>query len=617
MATHDDYHGVYFTIQALRLYQELKDIPHEFVVVDNNPGKPHGVATNGFLNSIGGRYVPMIEPVGTTAPRERVFKEAKGKYTIVMDPHVLPVPKSIKTVLGMWEKGALPETALVSGPILMDNLNALSTHFNDVWRSEMRGVWGSTWCCPCRKPTDKYNRFLFTVEKKDPNIEEQNQPIGFYALSGTMVPVTTCPYCNKRLPIGIQYPGHQQHLSEAGYLPVGTHPDHEPFDVPGQGLGLFAAKTDKWLGFNPHFTAFGGEEMYIHDKYRMAGARCICVPALAWVHRFANPDGRKHPLTRYNKMRNYVLGALELGQSLDPIREHFVRPGGTPQAHWDYLLENPITNVEPPKTEEKGTGMELPPKNITDPKGIYGWYVTSKITRDLDQHLPKLVELGMKCARITEFAKRRESTMAFAATDAKIVSYQMEKDPLLDLYEKNPKIDIQYVNHEFLKKIDRISETDLLFIDFIHTYDAVSYQLKKFHTSVSRYIVLHDTALHGTVGEDGKPGIMHAVKELLTEVPHWSVVYATQDQYGLVVLSRNPEDKPALPGIIEMSTNFAKALATHVASGAGKATEEVYKKRLETCTLCDLRNGDRCSACGCGLAAKASWETSQCPIGKW
>ena len=38
----------------------------------------------------------------------------------------------------------------------------------------------------------------------------------------------------------------------------GLNPDAAPFDIPMQGLGLFACRKDAWPGFNPRFRGFGG-----------------------------------------------------------------------------------------------------------------------------------------------------------------------------------------------------------------------------------------------------------------------------------------------------------------------------------------------------------------------
>jgi len=98
----------------------------------------------------------------------------------------------------------------------------------------------------------------------------------------------------------------------------------EPFEIPMQGLGVFSCRTEAWLGFNRGFNGFGGEEGYIHEKYRKAGYKTLCLPFLRWVHRFQRPDGVKFPLTIENKVRNYYIGWFETGQDTQQITDHFL-----------------------------------------------------------------------------------------------------------------------------------------------------------------------------------------------------------------------------------------------------------------------------------------------------
>jgi hypothetical protein len=90
-----------------------------------------------------------------------------------------------------------------------------------------------------------------------------------------------------------------------------------------QGLGVFSCLKEAWPGFHPGFRGFGGEEGYIHEKFRQAGGRCLCLPWLRWMHRFGRPAGVKYPLSIEDKLRNYVIGHAELGLDLTPVLEHF------------------------------------------------------------------------------------------------------------------------------------------------------------------------------------------------------------------------------------------------------------------------------------------------------
>jgi hypothetical protein len=105
--------------------------------------------------------------------------------------------------------------------------------------------------------------------------------------------------------------------------PRGHDPEGEPFELPMQGLGAFSCRGEAWLGFHPGFRGFGGEEEYLHEKYRQAGRRCLCLPWLRWVHRFGRPRGIPYPLTVEDKLRNYLLGHAELGLDPAPVLAHF------------------------------------------------------------------------------------------------------------------------------------------------------------------------------------------------------------------------------------------------------------------------------------------------------
>lgn len=105
--------------------------------------------------------------------------------------------------------------------------------------------------------------------------------------------------------------------------PRGQDPEGAPFDIPMQGLGTFSCRKDAWLGFNARFRGFGGEEGYIHEKFRRAGRRCLCLPALRWMHRFGRPGGVPYTLTIQDKFRNYLIGHAELRMDPVPVLQHF------------------------------------------------------------------------------------------------------------------------------------------------------------------------------------------------------------------------------------------------------------------------------------------------------
>lgn len=253
MCTYDDFDGVYFTIQSLRLYHQiLSSIDYEIVVIDNNPNSEHGHATRDFINGHTNgyaKYIPYTDKTSTSI-RNEIFRNAKGQYCLSLDCHVLLQSGAIESLVKYYSNH--PDCKdLIQGPLLYDNLIDYSTEFTPIWRGHMYGVWG----------------------KKDIK-------------------------------------------------------DPEPFEIPMMGLGLFSCETKNWRGFNPLFKGFGGEEGYIHEKFRRNGGSVVCLPELRWVHRFPRPNGVKYPLALEDRIWNYYVGWLELTQNPeDPmilsITDHF------------------------------------------------------------------------------------------------------------------------------------------------------------------------------------------------------------------------------------------------------------------------------------------------------
>jgi hypothetical protein len=248
MATYDDYDGVFFTLQALRMYHPEIIEDAEFLVVDNHPEGPCAEPLKQLETAIGNyRYIPFNHWRGTTT-RGFVFEEANAELVLCIDCHIFIVPGAVKKLISYCE--AHPDSKdLLQGPLVYDDLETWSTHFEPKWREGMYGCWA----------TDD--------RSKDP--------------------------------------------------------DAEPFEIPMQGLGLFACRRLAWPGFNRRFRGFGGEEGYLHEKFRQAGGRSLCLPFLRWMHRFNRPMGVPYMNRWDDRLRNYLIGFTELGWDTGPIEEHF------------------------------------------------------------------------------------------------------------------------------------------------------------------------------------------------------------------------------------------------------------------------------------------------------
>jgi hypothetical protein len=249
MATYDDFDGVWFTIQAIRMFHAEVSDRVSFVVVDNHPDGKSGAALKALESQIASlRYVPFSGYHGT-AVRDIVFKESDADIVCCVDSHVLLQPGSLASILSWYE--AHPDSPdLLQGPLLDDALNGpAASHFAPGWRAAMYGQWA----------LDRRIRAVDAV----------------------------------------------------------------PFVVGMQGLGLFACRQSAWPGFNPRFRGFGGEEGYLHEKFRLSGGTTWCHPALGWLHRFNREHGQPYPLHWQDILRNYLIGWREIGWDTAPIETHF------------------------------------------------------------------------------------------------------------------------------------------------------------------------------------------------------------------------------------------------------------------------------------------------------
>lgn len=127
-----------------------------------------------------------------------------------------------------------------------------------------------------------------------------------------------------------------------GTNPQGGEFDNPPFEIPMQGLGLFACVRSQWPGFNLKFRGFGGEEGYIHEKFRQRGGKVLCLPFLRWTHRFDRPNAPTYTNSWQDRIRNYLIGWDELNLETTPILNHFselLGEANTSSMYSRFLLE--------------------------------------------------------------------------------------------------------------------------------------------------------------------------------------------------------------------------------------------------------------------------------------
>lgn len=140
MATYDDYDGVYFSVQAIRLYHPEVTDRSEILVVDNHPGGPCSRPLKDLDRQVAGyRYVPYGRTQGTGV-RDVVFREANAEFVLCMDSHVLFRPGALARLVD--HLAAHPDSPdLWQGPLVGDDLEVMSTHLEPGWRDGMYGTW--------------------------------------------------------------------------------------------------------------------------------------------------------------------------------------------------------------------------------------------------------------------------------------------------------------------------------------------------------------------------------------------------------------------------------------------------------------------------------------------
>jgi hypothetical protein len=245
MATYDDYDGVYFTIQAARLYHP--DIT-EIIILDNNPSSVHGKTVEKLVNwqseACKVKYIPYTQKQSTSV-RNFVFENASNNHVIVSDSHVLFLKNSIEALKDYYLTNHKAYD-FIQGPMVYDDCKSYSTHLKPGWNDNFYGVWETS-------------------------------------------------------------------ESEESF-----------FEIPSMGLGVFSCKKEEWLGFNSLFRGFGGEEGYIHEKYRQKGGRCICLRDFKWLHRFDRPLGVPYKNILEDRVYNYFIGKFELGLDYSDVVDHFI-----------------------------------------------------------------------------------------------------------------------------------------------------------------------------------------------------------------------------------------------------------------------------------------------------
>lgn len=178
---------------------------------------------------------------------------------------------------------------------------------------------------------------------------------------------------------------------------------------------------------------------------------------------------------------------------------------------------------------------------------------------DINEHIPVLKKYAEECDSITELGVRWVvSTFAFLfAHPKKITSIDLfhpshwgdvanNRMSYVERYAKNFNVKFNFLIGD--STVIDIQETDLLFIDSLHTYGQLKIELQKHANNCKKYIVLHDTTsfafkdegvdYSNTTLHTSKQGLWPAIEEFLEQNKHWYIVEKRSNNNGLTVLGR-------------------------------------------------------------------------------
>lgn len=181
------------------------------------------------------------------------------------------------------------------------------------------------------------------------------------------------------------------------------------------------------------------------------------------------------------------------------------------------------------------------------------------------EHIPVLKKLAQECSTVLEVGVYHMASTwgllkGLADNGSSIKSYKgidISAPPYEILSKAQALAKGNGITFSFLEANDMLIEiepAEFLFIDSLHTYCHLTYELETFSPKISKYIVMHDTsAPWGDRDDDdytgdyseypasidrSKRGLWAAVEDFLSHHPEWKLVERRLNCHGLTILKR-------------------------------------------------------------------------------
>lgn len=165
---------------------------------------------------------------------------------------------------------------------------------------------------------------------------------------------------------------------------------------------------------------------------------------------------------------------------------------------------------------------------------------------DIRDNMPTLRQYAGVCEHVTEFGTRggNSSIALMAGLPNRLVCYDVLpcSTAVINLTAAAKESNVKFTFHQQSSLEADIEETDMLFIDTIHTAAQVYAELTRHADKVGMFLAFHDTTTCGEV--DGyyphKPlGLLYGIGRYMWEHDgDWKLVHSTDASNGLMVFAR-------------------------------------------------------------------------------
>ena len=203
---------------------------------------------------------------------------------------------------------------------------------------------------------------------------------------------------------------------------------------------------------------------------------------------------------------------------------------------YDFLIDNLF----------KGHGVKTHSvKSLDVVENKYEFYCNQ--ISEINEHLPTIKRYSEKCESVTEITKSQSTIYSLLVSKPKnITSYRLNKSE--DVNHLNDWAIKNNIKIEISENPKPIKQTDLLFINNLHTYDYVYKQLDKNKNKINKYIIINETSTYGDTDEiifgvtkntkKKGEGVYNAILDFLDKDDDWSIKEEYKNNNGLVILKR-------------------------------------------------------------------------------